>query len=107
MTDACLYHWVRSPRTRAKDTGGLHGLTPQALLGQLYGALASRAQLDPALVDDVILGCVTQHGEQAGNIARSSLLYAGWPGHVPGLTVNRYCSSGIDALGLGACRTCV
>ena len=56
MSDACLYQWVRSPRTRAKDTGGLHGLTPQALLGQLYGALATRAKLDPALVDDVILG---------------------------------------------------
>ena len=104
MTDACLYHWVRSPRARAKDSGGLHPLTPQALLGQLYGALASRAQLDPALVDDVILGCVTQHGEQAGNIARASVLHAGWPDHVPGLTVNRYCSSGIDALGLAALK---
>ncbi|MEQ8263373.1 acetyl-CoA C-acyltransferase [Pseudohaliea sp.] len=104
MTDACLYEWVRSPRTRAKDTGGLHALTPQALLGRLYGALATRAQLDPALVDDVILGCVTQHGEQAGNIARSSLLHAGWPDHVPGITVNRYCSSGIDALGLAALK---
>ena len=104
MTDACLYHSVRSPRTRAKDTGALHGLTPQALLGQLYSALSTRAQLDPAQVDDVILGCVTQHGEQAGNIARSSLLYAGWPDHVPGLTVNRYCSSGIDALGLAALK---
>jgi len=104
MSDACLYEWVRSPRARAKSGGALHELTPHALLAQLYAALTERTGLDPALVDDVILGCVTQHGEQAGNIARASLLYAGWPDRVPGMTVNRYCSSAIDALGLAALK---
>jgi acetyl-CoA C-acetyltransferase len=79
-------------------------LTPQALLAQLYQGLAARTGLAPADVDEVILGCVTQHGEQAGNIARSSVLYAGWPDHVPGLTVHRYCSSSIDAIALAALK---
>ncbi|KGE03616.1 3-ketoacyl-CoA thiolase [Pseudohaliea rubra DSM 19751] len=74
------------------------------MLAQLYEALATRAQLAPAAVDDVILGCVTQYGEQAGNIARASVLYAGWPDRVPGLTVNRYCSSGIDAIALAGLK---
>ena len=55
-------------------------LTPPELLKPLYQALAQRNQLDPALVSEVILGCVTQHGEQAGNIAKTSALFAGWPG---------------------------
>ncbi|TCO72218.1 acetyl-CoA C-acyltransferase [Chromatocurvus halotolerans] len=104
MKDAFLFDALRSPRGRAKDTGGLHELTPQALLQQLYAALVERTGLDPATVDDVILGCVTQQGEQAGNIAKSSTLYSGWPTWVPGITVNRYCSSGIDAIALAGAK---
>lgn len=104
MKDAFLFDALRSPRGRAKDTGGLHELTPQALLQQLYAALVERTGLDPATVDDVILGCVTQQGEQAGNIAKSSTLYSGWPTWVPGITVNRYCSSGIDAIALASAK---
>lgn len=104
MSDALIYAGVRSARARARDSGALHGVTPQELLAQLYAALAERSGLDAAAVDDVILGCVTQHGEQAGNIAKASTLYAGWPASVPGLTVNRYCSSGVDALALAALK---
>ncbi|MEQ8514826.1 MAG: acetyl-CoA C-acyltransferase [Chromatocurvus sp.] len=104
MKEAFLFDALRSPRGRAKDTGGLHELTPQALLQQLYAALVERTALDPATVDDVILGCVTQQGEQAGNIAKSSTLYSGWPTWVPGITVNRYCSSGIDAIALAGAK---
>lgn len=104
MKEALIYDALRSPRGRAKEGASLNSLTPQALLQQLYAALANRTGLSPADVDDVILGCVTQQGEQAGNIARSSTLYAGWPGSVPGLTVNRYCSSGIDAMALSALK---
>ena len=104
MKDAFLFDALRSPRGRAKDTGGLHELTPQALLQQLYAALVERTGLDPAGVDDVILGCVTQQGEQAGNIAKSSTLYSGCPTWVPGITVNRYCSSGIDAIALAGAK---
>lgn len=104
MSDALIYAGVRSPRARARDDGSLHGVTPHELLAQLYRALEERSGLAPAAVQDVILGCVTQHGEQAGNIARASTLYAGWPSQVPGITVNRYCSSGVDALALAALK---
>ncbi|MBN7798214.1 acetyl-CoA C-acyltransferase [Parahaliea mediterranea] len=104
MTQALIYDAIRSPRGRAKDTGGLHPLTPHDLLKQLYAALGERAGLDPARVGDVILGCATQHGEQAGNIAKASTLYAGWPSAVPGMTINRYCSSGVDSVALAALK---
>ncbi len=104
MTDAYLYDGVRTPRARAKDSGSLHDLTPQELLRQLYDGLCQRTGLSPKRVDEVILGCVTQQGEQAANIARTSLLYAGWPDAVPGLTVQRFCSSSIDAIALAALK---
>ncbi|MAA86784.1 MAG: acetyl-CoA C-acyltransferase [Haliea sp.] len=104
MKSALIYDALRSPRGRAKEGASLNSLTPQALLQQLYAALVDRTGLVPGEVADVILGCVTQAGEQAGNIAKNSTLYAGWPGSVPGLTVNRYCSSGIDAMALAALK---
>lgn len=104
LKDALIVSGLRSPRARARDSGALHELTPQALLAQLYAGLVARTGLEPAQVDEVVLGCVTQHGEQAGNIARNSLLYAGWPDTVPGLTVHRFCSSSIDAIALGALK---
>lgn len=104
MKDVFIYDAIRSPRTRAKDSGGLHDLTPQELLRQLYEALSQRCGLDPQLVGEIILGCVTQYGEQAGNIAKTSALYAGWPDAVSGLTVNRFCSSSIDAISLAALK---
>jgi acetyl-CoA C-acetyltransferase len=104
MRQALIYDAIRSPRGRAKQSGGLHPLTPHALLKQLYDALGERTGLPPETVGDVILGCATQHGEQAGNIAKASTLYAGWPTSVPGMTINRYCSSGIDSVALAALK---
>ncbi len=104
MKDVFIYDAIRSARTRTKSNGGLHGLTPPELLKPLYQALAQRNQLDPALVSEVILGCVTQHGEQAGNIAKTSALFAGWPESVSGLTVHRFCSSSIDAIALSGLK---
>ncbi len=104
MKHAYIYDAIRSARTRAKDSGGLHDLTPQELMKQLYDHLLRRTGLDPALIGDVVLGCVTQHGEQAGNIAKTSALYAGLPQHVGGLTVNRFCSSGLDAIAIAALK---
>ena len=98
MRDVFIYDAIRSARTRAKANGGLHPLTPPELLKPLYHALTQRNQLDPVRVSEVILGCVTQHGEQAGNIAKTSVLFAGWPESVSGLTVHRFCSSSIDAI---------
>lgn len=104
MKDVFVYDAIRSARTRAKDSGGLHSLTPPALLKQLYLALEARNRLDPQWVSEVILGCVTQQGEQAANIAKTSALYAGWPDHIAGLTVQRFCSSSIDALAIAALK---
>lgn len=104
MKPVYLYDAIRSPRAKAKASGGLHDLTPHELLACLYQALIDRTGLAPALVGEVILGCVTQHGEQAGNIAKTSALYAGWPYAVSGLTVQRFCSSGIDAISIGALK---
>ena len=104
MKDVFIYDAIRSPRTRAKANGGLHGLTPPALLKPLYQALEARNQLDPKRVSEVVLGCVTQHGEQAANIAKTSALYAGWPDSVAGLTVHRFCSSSIDAIALAGLK---
>jgi len=99
-----IYDAIRSPRGKAKESGGLADLTPQALLAQMYQHLQRRTGLDPALVGDVLLGCVTQQGEQAANIARTSALYAGWPSSVGGLTINRFCSSSLDAMAMGALK---
>jgi len=104
VSEALILGAVRSPRARARPDGGLHELTPQELLARLYHALAERTGLRPATVGEVILGCVTQQGEQAANIARTSLLFAGWPDHVPGLTVHRFCSSSIDALAIAGLK---
>ncbi|MEM1141919.1 MAG: acetyl-CoA C-acyltransferase [Pseudomonadota bacterium] len=104
MHKPLIYAAIRSPRTRAKTTGALHSLSAQELLAQLYRGLMSRSGLDSGELEEVVLGCVTQQGEQAGNIARSSVLFAGLPKTVAGLTVQRYCSSGIDALAIAALK---
>ncbi|MEL0153699.1 MAG: acetyl-CoA C-acyltransferase, partial [Halieaceae bacterium] len=104
MKSAFIYDAIRSPRTKAKASGGLHELTPTALLAQLHHSLAERTHLDPSLVSEIILGCVTQYGEQAANVAKTSALLAGWPSTIAGLTVNRFCSSSIDAVSLAALK---
>ena len=104
MRNVYIYDAIRTPRAKAKESGGLHDLLPHDLLKVQYESLVERTGLDPALVGDVLLGCVTQHGEQAGNIAKSSAAYAGWPSSVGGLTVNRFCSSSVDAMGMGMLR---
>ena len=104
MTDAYIYESIRSPRTKAKESGGLHELTPSELLAQLYETLATRQNLDPSVVSEIILGCVTQYGEQAANIAKTSSLLAGWPATISGMTLNRFCSSSIDAISLAALK---
>ena len=92
---------VRTPRAKAKESGGLHDVNPFQLLDSLYKFYSTNQILDPDSLDEVILGCVTQHGEQAGNIAKSSALYSKYPDHVSGLTINRFCSSSLDAINIG------
>jgi acetyl-CoA C-acetyltransferase len=104
MQDVYIYDAIRTPRGRAREDGGLHDLRPHDLLKCLYEQLEQRTALDPSLVGDIVLGCVTQYGEQAGNIAKTSSLYAGWPSSIGGLTLNRFCSSGIDAIAVAALK---
>jgi acetyl-CoA acyltransferase len=91
MHDAVIVEAVRTPV--GKRNGGLAGTHPVHLSAQVLTALAERSGCDPALVDDVIWGCVTQAGEQTADIARTAVLAAGWPESVPGVTVDRQCGS--------------
>ncbi|MEN4447524.1 thiolase family protein [Mycobacterium sp. SMC-18] len=91
MAEAVIVEAVRSPI--GKRNGALSGVHPAELSAQVLNALVQRAGVDPALVDDVIWGCVMQAGEQALDIARTAVLTAGWPETVPGVTVDRQCGS--------------
>jgi len=104
MQQAYIYDAIRTARGRAKAEGGLADLSPLELLKNLYDHIAIRNHLDPQWIEDVVLGCVTQMGEQGGNIAKASLMYSRWPDSVPGITVNRFCSSGLDAINLAAMK---
>jgi acetyl-CoA acyltransferase len=100
MRDAVIVEAVRTPV--GKRNGGLSGVHPVDLSAHVLGALAERSGLDPALVDDVVWGCVGQAGEQTADIARTSVLAAGWPESVPGVTVDRQCGSSQQALHFAA-----
>nr|WP_090346429.1 thiolase family protein [Mycolicibacterium malmesburyense]CRL79010.1 acetyl-CoA acetyltransferase [Mycolicibacterium malmesburyense] len=91
MAEAVIVEAVRSPV--GKRNGGLSGVHAGDLSAQVLNGLVERAGVDPALVDDVIWGCVMQAGEQALDIARTAVLAAGWPESVPGVTVDRQCGS--------------
>jgi acetyl-CoA C-acetyltransferase len=105
MTQApCIYDAVRTPRGRPGPKGSLKDVPPIELLEGLYTSILKRTGLDSKRLDDVLLGCVTQIGEQGTNIARISALYAGLCDSVAGITVNRFCTSGMDALQLGAMK---
>ena len=91
--DAYVVDVVRSPFGRGRETGVLAGAHPVDLLARVLSALVERQDLDPALVEDVVVGCVQQVGEQAGNIGRHAVLAAGWPFSVPAVTLDRKCGS--------------
>ncbi len=96
MRDAVIVDAVRTPI--GKRNGSLAGVHAADLSAQVLSALVERTGLDPATVDDVIWGCVTQLGDQSSNIGRFAVLAAGWPEHVPGQTVNRACGSSQQAV---------
>jgi acetyl-CoA acyltransferase len=93
---------VRTPMARGKPGGALSGLHPVELLAQTLRALVDRNGLDPALVDDVLIGCVSQVGEQSNNPGRMALLAAGFPAHVPATTIERKCGSSQQAVHFAA-----
>lgn len=100
MKDIVIVDAVRTPVGRFR--GSLAGVRADHLGALVISALVQRNDLSPALVDDVIFGCVTQIGEQSANIARTALLGAGWPESVPGLTLDRKCGSGEAAVHVAA-----
>ena len=104
MTDACIYDHVRTPRGKGKKDGSLHQATPVWLLRTLLKALQSRHELDTALVDDVVLGCVTPVGEQGADIARTAVLDAEWAESCAGVTQSRFCASGLESVNLAAAK---
>src|SRR5437016_5527344 len=100
MAEAYIIDACRTPRGRRK--GSLSGTHPMALCGVPLTAVLKRTGIDPSEVDDVVVGCVTETGEQGTNIARGAVLAAGWPIEVPGVTLNRFCGSGQQAVNFAA-----
>lgn len=100
MTDAYVLDGWRTPRGRGTAKGSLARVPPLSLVTSLLDPL--RKTVTPDAIEDIVLGCATQSGEQGANIARTAALLAGWD--VPGLMVNRFCASGIDAVALASAR---
>jgi acetyl-CoA C-acetyltransferase len=100
--NALIIDGVRTPRGRGKANGSLHHIHPQELLAQVLCALVDRVGVDPADVEDVIAGNGIMEGDHGSDIARLSVLAAGWPISVPGTTLNRFCGSGQQAVTFAA-----
>jgi acetyl-CoA C-acetyltransferase len=103
MTDeALIIDAVRSPRGKGKDSGALHDVHPQRILAQVLNALQARNGFDTADVDDVVMGCGAGSGDHSMDIARMATLDAGWSIQAPGVTLNRFCGSGQQAVNFAA-----
>lgn len=104
IKDVFIYDTVRTPRGKGKKTGALYERRPIDLLSTMLNAIKERNHLNTAEVDDVIIGCVTPIDDQGYNIAKASLLYANWDDSVPGIQINRYCASGLEAVNMGVSK---
>ncbi|CAO4192791.1 acetyl-CoA C-acetyltransferase [Methylorubrum extorquens] len=104
MPEAYIYDHVRTPRGRGKPDGSLHEVTALSLAETALRALKDRNGLDTRQVDDVVLGCVDPVGEAGGDIARAAALVADYGTHVPGVQINRFCASGLDAINFAAAQ---
>ncbi|MCI0466281.1 MAG: acetyl-CoA C-acetyltransferase [Beijerinckiaceae bacterium] len=104
MPEALIYDAVRTPRGRGKPDGALHEVSTLGLATTVLRAIKDRAGLDTNLVDDVVLGCVDPVGEAGGDIARVAALAADYGDHVPGIQINRFCASGLDAINFAAAQ---
>jgi len=100
--EAWIIDAVRSPRGKGKETGALHNVHPQRILAQVLNALRDRNGLDTSLVDDVVMGCGAGSGDHSMDIARMAALDAGWSLDAPGVTLNRFCGSGQQAVNFAA-----
>jgi acetyl-CoA C-acetyltransferase len=102
MTEAYIFDSIRTPRGKGRKDGGLHEITSVALSARVLDELAARNDLDTSQVEDVIWGNVTQVKEQGACLARSAVLMSNWAENVPGLSINRFCASGMEAVNLAA-----
>ncbi|GAB2921277.1 acetyl-CoA C-acetyltransferase [Micromonospora polyrhachis] len=102
-TEAFIYDALRTPRGRGKPNGALHGVKPVSLVaGLIEETLRRMPGLDPALIDDIVLGVVTPLGDQGADIAKTAALVAGLPDTVAGVQLNRFCASGLEAVNIAA-----
>ena len=104
MTDAYIYDAVRTPRGKGRKDGSLHEVTPVRLAVTALQALQARNKFDSRLVDDVVLGCVMPIGEQGANIARTAAVMSGLAESVAGVSINRFCASGLEATNMAAAQ---
>ena len=104
MRDVYVFEALRTPRGAGRSGGALSGVTPAALLAGLLRELARRTHLETAPVSEAIIGCVTQTGEQGGNVGKSASLEAGWSDAVSVVTVNHFCASSLWAFNMAAAR---
>jgi acetyl-CoA C-acetyltransferase len=104
MPDAFIYDAVRTPRGRGKTDGALHEVPTVRLAAAPLAAIRERNGLDTKLVDDVILGCVDPIGEAGSNVARAAVFVADYGQNVPGMQINRFCASGLDAVNMAAAQ---
>ena len=104
MHEAYIFDHLRTPRGKGRATGALSSVTPVDLFGQTLKSLRDRNNFDTALVEDVIAGCGSPVGEQGSAIGRAAALYAGYAESTPGQQINRFCSSGLEAVNLAAAK---
>jgi acetyl-CoA C-acetyltransferase len=104
MADAFIYDHARTPRGRGKPDGSLHATPPIQLAAQVLKSIRDRNGLDTALLDDVVLGCVSPVGEQGANVGRVAVIVAGYDESVPGQQLNRFCASGLEAVNNAAAQ---
>lgn len=102
--EAYLFDAIRTPRGRGKTSGTLYEVKPIQLVTGLLHTLTERNPIETSAVDDIVLGCVTAVGEQGANIAKTAALAAGWDDDVGGVTLNRFCASGLEAINLAAMK---
>ncbi|MDX1801070.1 MAG: acetyl-CoA C-acetyltransferase [Marinobacter sp.] len=103
-TEAFIFDAVRTPRGRGKKDGSLHSVKPVSLLTAMLKSLQTRNSLDTSQVDDIVMGCVTAIGDQGADIAKTAALAADWDDVVAGVTLNRFCASGLEAVNLAAMK---
>lgn len=102
MVEAYIYDAVRTPRGKGKKDGTLHEVKAVDLLITVFNAIRERNELDTSYVEDAIIGCVTQTWEQSGDIAKMAAIAAGYDNNVSGVTLNRFCGSGLEAINQAA-----